>query len=108
MKRLSNAGIDYGLRCAMPYGDQALFLRAQTFIELGGFRNDHVMVEDYELMLRLRSKGKIALSHLEVQTSARRWQARGVWKTFWINRRCIAAYHCGMETDRIAGMYRGW
>jgi hypothetical protein len=65
------------------------------------------MMEDYELMLRLRRKGKIAVSSLKVQTSARRWKTRGVWKAFWINQRCIAAYHCGIGTDRIARMYRG-
>ncbi|NJO21176.1 MAG: hypothetical protein HC838_15600 [Spirulinaceae cyanobacterium RM2_2_10] len=42
-----------------PYGDQALFLRAATFRDLGGFLPLPIM-EDYELVQRLRRRGRVA------------------------------------------------
>src|SRR5262249_42005776 len=45
----------------LPYGDQGLFLRRALFEEMGGFANLPVM-EDYELVRRLRRHGEIAIS----------------------------------------------
>ena len=39
----------------MPYGDQALFLKADTFHELGGFPDLPIM-EDFEIVRRLRRR----------------------------------------------------
>ncbi len=71
------------LRChllGLPYGDQGLFLRRETFIELGGFAPLRIM-EDLDLLLRARKRGRIALSSLPATTSDRRWRRLGVLPT---------------------------
>jgi len=64
----------------LPYGDQALFMRRDDYIRLGGFRPLAVM-EDYEFVHRLRRAGRIRVSKLAVMTSARKYRSYGPWRT---------------------------
>jgi uncharacterized protein len=90
----------------LPYGDQALFLKASTFRELGGFAALPIM-EDFEFVQRLRTLGKIAIVPAPVLTSARRWQTIGVLKTTLLNQVIVLAYFLGISPSRIATWYRG-
>ncbi|MBW4514050.1 MAG: TIGR04283 family arsenosugar biosynthesis glycosyltransferase [Timaviella obliquedivisa GSE-PSE-MK23-08B] len=89
----------------MPYGDQAIFLKAETFQQLGGFAQLPIM-EDFEFIKRLQKLGKIAIAPAAVITSGRRWQRLGVIKTTLINQLVIAAYSLGISPERIARLYR--
>jgi rSAM/selenodomain-associated transferase 2 len=92
------------LRCRLlqlPYGDQALFVVAEKFRRAGGFPDTAVM-EDYELVRRLKRLGKIAILDEPAATSARRWLKLGVWRATWTNQVCLAAYRIGVPSDRIA------
>lgn len=89
-----------------PYGDQALFVRADVFYALGGFRLLPLM-EDYEFVGRLRQHGSMTLLTAAVITSARRWQRLGPLKTTLINQWIVIAYHCGVSPERLAAWYRG-
>ena len=84
-----------------PYGDQAIFLTREMFDRIGGFPSLPVM-EDFELVRRLRRHGRIEIAPAAVVTSARRWLERGVWRTTLINQLCIAAYYAGVSPQRIA------
>ena len=90
----------------MPYGDQAVFLRRETFESLGGFADLPIM-EDYELSRRLRRRGRIELADASAVTSARRWQTLGPWRTTWINQMIVLGYHLGVSPERLARWYRG-
>ncbi|MHB8956051.1 MAG: TIGR04283 family arsenosugar biosynthesis glycosyltransferase [Pirellulaceae bacterium] len=90
----------------MPYGDQALFVRAETFRKLGGFKELPIM-EDFEFVQRLRRAGRIAILPEAVTTSARRWHALGPWRTTWINQMIIGAYHLGISAERLSAWYSG-
>jgi rSAM/selenodomain-associated transferase 2 len=90
----------------MPYGDQGLFLRKDTFTELGGFPELPIM-EDFELVKRLRRRGRIRIVPLPATTSARRWQEVGVWRTTWINQKIILGYCLGVSPQRLARWYYG-
>ncbi len=85
----------------MPYGDQAIFVRANVFQEVGGFPDLPIM-EDYVLIRRLRRIGRIEIAPASVVTSARRWIDQGVWQTTLVNQVCIAAYWLGVPATRIA------
>ncbi len=89
----------------MPYGDQALFLRRDTFWELGGFPPIPIM-EDFEFIRRLKRRGRIAMVPDSVRTSPRRWLQVGVGKTWLINQAIIAAYLMGVPAERLAAWYR--
>jgi len=92
-------------RRGMPYGDQAIFLKARVFHEAGGFPEMPIM-EDFELMKRLRRRGRIEILPLRVATSGRRWRRLGVLRTTLINRAIITAYALGVAPSRLATWYR--
>jgi rSAM/selenodomain-associated transferase 2 len=88
-------------RLGMPYGDQALFMSADTFRRVGGFAELPVM-EDLELVRRLRRAGRLEIAQADALTSARRWVSEGVWRTTLRNQLYIAAYGLGVAPARIA------
>lgn len=87
-----------------PYGDQAIFLRADRFRTLGGFAEIPIM-EDVDLIRRLRRQGRIAIAPVPVITSSRRWQKNGIWRTSLINQIILAGYFAGIPADRLAHWY---
>lgn len=80
---------------ALPYGDQALFLPARRFYDMGGFA-DVPWMEDIEFVRRLRRTGRIAIAPTAVTTSARRWQSWGILRTTLIHQACLAGYLLGI------------
>ena len=91
--------------CSLPYGDQALFLKASIFRELGQFP-DLPFMEDFEFVRILRKRGRIRIVPHPVLTSGRRWQKLGVWKTTAINQIVIIGYFLGVSPHRLARWYR--
>jgi hypothetical protein len=90
----------------MPYGDQAIFLRRELFHELGGFAELPIM-EDFELVRRLRRRGRIAVLSTPVITSGRRWVEQGPWRATWTNQCLIAGYLLGVPCEWLAKWYHG-
>lgn len=90
---------------SLPYGDQAIFVKTETFKALGGFPQLPIM-EDFEFVLKLRNCGRIAIIPTPVITSSRRWQKLGVWQTTIINQLAITAYFLKIPPERIAQWYR--
>jgi rSAM/selenodomain-associated transferase 2 len=99
MERLVNAR---SRRLQFPYGDQAIFLRASLFREIGGFPDMPIM-EDFELVRRLRRRGRIVIAPVPVLTSARRWENLGIVRT---NYAIPLAYYLGAPPSQLARWYR--
>ncbi|MBW2192772.1 MAG: TIGR04283 family arsenosugar biosynthesis glycosyltransferase [Deltaproteobacteria bacterium] len=89
----------------MPYGDQGIFMTRERFRQMGGFPDIPIM-EDFEMIRRLKKAGDVITLDVPVYTSARRWERVGVLKTTLINQLIIAAYHAGVSPHTIAGWYR--
>jgi rSAM/selenodomain-associated transferase 2/rSAM/selenodomain-associated transferase 1 len=90
----------------MPYGDQGLFMKAGIFNELGGFPDVPVM-EDFEMVRRLKRRGRIFIAPASAVTSARRWKTRGFLKTTMLNQAMIAGYLLGVKPRTLSQIYRG-
>ncbi len=104
--RFIETGVNWRSRWfGMPYGDQAIFMPAQVFKRVGGFPEMAIM-EDFEMMRRLRRLGKINIVAMPVLTSGRRWQKLGVVKTTLINQLVIMSYFLGVAPTRLARWYR--
>ena len=88
-----------------PYGDQGLFVSRDTFLAAGGFR-EWPLLEDYEIVQRLRRRGRIVIANSAAVTSARRWQRRGRWRTFFVNQLIMIGYYAGVAPARLARMYQ--
>lgn len=88
----------------LPYGDQALFLPASLFQTMGGFR-EIALLEDVDLVLRLRKIGRITLLACPAHTSARRWKRLGFVRTTLINQLILLGFFCGFSPKRLALWY---
>lgn len=116
--RLAIKGRGFGLRLIewlanlrsrvlkMPYGDQGIFVRAGLFAEVGGFPALPIM-EDFELVRRLKRKGSIRILRLTATTSPRRWENLGLLRTTAINQAIIIGYLLGLDPQKLAAWYRG-
>lgn len=90
---------------SLPYGDQAIFLSAQRFRQMGGFAPLPIM-EDFNLVQRLSRQGRIAMVPTPVTTSSRRWQRLGVGQTTLANQGMVIGYMLGLDIDQLARWYR--
>lgn len=86
-------------------GDQAIFVRADLFRQLGGFAAQPLM-EDIELCRRLRRIGRPACLKARVLTSGRRWETHGVWRTIVLMWRLRWRYWRGAAPEDLARAYR--
>jgi len=84
----------------MPYGDQAIFLSAFLFHAVGGYPDMPIM-EDFELIRRLKKKGRIRIARLPAVTSGRRWLTFGAWRTTLTHWTIVMAYYLGIPPSRI-------
>jgi len=85
-------------------GDQAIFVRRETFAELGGFPEMPLM-EDIAFCRMLRRAGKVACLRSKVVTSARRWEADGVWRTIFKMWTLKLLYLAGVSPARLKRFY---
>jgi len=93
-------------RCLnMPYGDQAIFMFSKVFHQMGGFPKIPIM-EDFELIRRLRKKGDVVTLHQPAVTSPRRWLNHGILKITLIHQLIVVSYFMGISPDTIARRYR--
>jgi len=88
----------------MPYGDQALFVRRKVFEQVGGFREIPIM-EDVDLVRRLKKRGRLRHLHASVTTTPRHWESLGPLRTTLLNDMAIVAFMLGVPPSRLAGVY---
>ncbi len=89
----------------LPYGDQGIFLRKETFQTSGGFPILPIM-EDFQFIKGLQKQGKIRLASASVLTSPRRWENLGVIRTTLINQMIIIGYFLGISPIKLKQWYR--
>jgi rSAM/selenodomain-associated transferase 2 len=85
-------------------GDQAIFVRREMFLALGGFPELELM-EDIEFSRRLKRAGKIACLRGQVLTSARRWRQDGVLRTILLMWMLRCAYFLGVPPQQLKAFY---
>jgi len=87
------------------YGDQGIFVRRSVFEEIGGFKDIPIM-EDVDLMRRLKKVGTVVMLRDKVRTSARRWEKEGVIYTTLRNWLLISLYYMGVSPERLYRFYK--
>ncbi len=85
-------------------GDQAIFVRADVFRQLGGFK-DIPLMEDVELSRALKRRGRIACLRARVVTSSRRWRRNGVIRTILLMWTLRFLHFCGVSPHRLHRAY---
>ena len=90
----------------IPYGDQAIFVKKEYFDLIGGYR-DIPLMEDIELMQRIRKRGnRICILKDRVETSPRRWDKEGILFCTLRNWTLSTLYYLGVSPERLDRFYR--
>ena len=88
----------------LPYGDQGLLLPRQLLHAVGGIAPIPLM-EDLDLVLRLRRRAAIRSLGLPLTVDGRRWQRLGVVGTARRNAALRRAWRRGCSPDALAARY---
>jgi rSAM/selenodomain-associated transferase 2 len=90
-------------RSRLPYGDQAIFVRADVFRRIGGYPRQPIL-EDLEFSRLLWREGRVRIVRAAVRVSGRRFTRRPVYSTAvtvlipWL-------YRLGVSADRLNDLY---
>lgn len=88
------------------FGDQSLFVSKEVFNKCGGFREDLIIMEDQEIIHRLKGHGRFVVMDDYVTTSARKYLDNGVYRMQGIFYRIWALYYLGYSQEHLVNLYR--
>lgn len=88
-------------------GDQTLFIRRKAFEQLGGFRDELRLMEDFDLVKRAKAEGlQHCLIPNDALVSARKYDNNSWMRVNLVNLWVFLLFHCGVSSDRLCQTYR--
>ena len=87
-------------------GDQGLFMTREAYSTAGGFANIPLM-EDVAMCAALKKNGAPVCLKQKIETSGRRWEKHGVWRTILLMWRIRLAYFLGADPAELQHAYYG-
>lgn len=91
---------------AVRFGDQSLFVTRDVFQKAGGFREDLIVMEDQEIIGRIRRYAKFKILAGKVTTSARKYRENGVYKLQGIFFLIYFLYQLGVPQEKLVKLYK--
>ena len=91
---------------AFRYGDQSLFVTKDCFWQAGGFCENHIVMEDYEFIKRLRRYGQFIILPKDVITSSRKYLANGIFRMQAIFYMMYFLYRLGYSQKTLLHIFR--
>ncbi|GGF04919.1 TIGR04283 family arsenosugar biosynthesis glycosyltransferase [Hymenobacter cavernae] len=88
------------------FGDQSLFVRREVFEQAGGYSEKLLVLEDQEIIGRLRRRGRFCILPGVVTTSARKYLDNGVIRLQSIFGLICVLYRLGISQPNLVRMYR--
>ncbi|MFD1875310.1 TIGR04283 family arsenosugar biosynthesis glycosyltransferase [Hymenobacter bucti] len=87
-------------------GDQTLFVTRALFEQLGGFNEHFVIMEDFEIIQRIRRVASFYIVPHDVVVSARKYETNGWLRVQLANLTAFAMYFLKLPPTRIARTYK--
>lgn len=91
---------------AIRFGDQSLFVSSDIFKNSGGFAETHIVLEDQELIKRLKKMTRFTIIKKAVLTSARKYLQNGIYKTQGIFFIIYFMYRLGYSQQKLVATYK--
>jgi len=86
-------------------GDQTLFVRRDLFEEIGGYNDDQVIMEEYELMNRARKTARFRIIPKNVVVSARKYEKNSYLRVMFANSTVFMMYRFGASPRKLQRTY---
>lgn len=91
---------------AVRFGDQSLFATRAVFAQAGGYREDLIMLEDQEIVGRLRRYSRLRVLPATIVTSARKYRENGVFRLQGAFYLITMLYWLGVPQLQLLRIYR--
>ncbi len=91
---------------AIRFGDQSLFITKNVFDKCGGFNENLLMMEDQEIIHRIKKQGKFTVMHGAVTTSARKYVDNGIYRMQAIFFRIWLLYYLGYSQENLLKLHK--
>lgn len=87
-------------------GDQTLFITRKLFAQSGGFKNELLIMEEYEFAERLMKQGRYKIFADATLVSARKYEGRGWLQVQLANRKAVKLFKKGASQQEIVSTYK--
>lgn len=87
-------------------GDQSLFVTREVFEEFDGYKNDFIIMEEYDFMARVRTKYPFKIIPKAVKVSARKYETNSFLKVMLANTIVFSMFRFGASQETMAKTYR--
>lgn len=91
---------------AIRFGDQSLFVRRDVFTEVRGFNEKLLLLEDQEVISRLRKITPFVVLPQQVVTSARKYKEVGVYRLQAGYFLVYGLYRMGVSQEQLVRVYK--
>ncbi|MBA2562002.1 MAG: TIGR04283 family arsenosugar biosynthesis glycosyltransferase [Chitinophagaceae bacterium] len=91
---------------AFRFGDQSLYVTKDIFEKAGGFDEQLIMMEDQEIIYRLKRYSNFKVMHGTVITSARKYSENGIFYTQGVFFLIYILFKLGLPQHRLLKLYR--
>lgn len=86
-------------------GDQTLYITKPLFNRLGGYRDDFIIMEDYDLIERIQNKASFKIIPKNVIVSARKYEQNNYLKVQAANFVVFMMYFWGCSQEKLHNTY---
>lgn len=88
------------------FGDQSLFITRELFRDVGGFRSEMTLLEDQDMVRRIKRLSGFRVLEDSVTTSARKYRSNGIVRLQFIFSLILLFYYCGFSQETLVHFYR--
>ncbi|NVO84403.1 TIGR04283 family arsenosugar biosynthesis glycosyltransferase [Hymenobacter terrestris] len=88
------------------YGDQSLFVQRAVFKQAGGYREQMQLLEDQEIVGRLRQHGPFRVLSGYITTSARKYRRNGIYRLQGVFALLTGLFWLGVPQPRLVQLYK--
>lgn len=87
-------------------GDQSLFIKKSVFNQLGGYKEQFVIMEDFELLRRAAGKFRFKVMAQDILVSARKYHTNNYFQVQLANLVVFNMFRFGFQPELILQTYR--
>ncbi len=87
-------------------GDQTLFVTREVFQELGGYREEYCIMEEYDLIVRAKEKYPFKIIPKDVLASARKYTVNGYFRVQFANFLVFNMFRLGASQQSMLKTYQ--
>lgn len=88
------------------FTDQSLYMTKELFDKAGGFREDHLVMEDHEIINRLKRYTNFIVLKDKISTPSLKYLRYGVYWTEAVHALVYCMYRLGYSQERMVKTYR--